>query len=257
MQASIITSPQAPRGYVYDCRLSFNTADLVNVGTGFARDSTSQVDIPVASALQVNMTTNGAGGLDTGARAAQTNYAIYVIMNPATGQVAALASLNFTTPTTLPAGFTVFRRVGAISLNSASGIRPFFMSGLGPLRHITWNLTQGAISDTSCRALNAGNAIVSTVITAANRFFFSTSPDVFVLGTFTSANVGTAGQCGPTGVASILNQVAIIAQVAAVAAQDRGSVSNVAGAGTISYQVPNAADALSLWVQGCTDQLAA
>jgi len=256
MQAAIITSAPFPQGYVYDCRLSFNTADIVNVLAGAARDDANTADIVSASTLPCNMTVSGAGGLDTAARAAQTNYAVYLIMNPATGEVDTLASLNFTTPTTLPAGFTVFRRVGAISLNSASGIRPFLMSGLGATRDITWNLNQGAIGDTSCRALNAGNATVSTVIANANRFFFSTSPIVRLLGTFVSAVPGSAGSCGPTGLASLAGEMAIICQVGAVAAQDRGQ-NTLGAAGTISYIVPLAADALNIWVQGCVDQLVA
>lgn len=260
MQASIISSVYAPKGYVYDGLLAFSTADIVNIiPGGVARSTLDLADIPLpVGALPVNMTTSGAGGLDVGVRAAQTNYAIYVIMDPAGSVVSGLASLSFTAPT-LPSGFTIYRRVGAISLNSASGIRPFFMSGLGLTRRIWWQLTQGAISDTSCRALNAGNATVSTAIAAANRFFFPTSPEIWTLMTFVSAVPGSACILGPTGVTAILNQVAVIAQVAAVAAQDRGIVANV-GSGsprTISYSVPLAADAANVWIQGCTDQLAA
>lgn len=259
MQASIVTSPQLPQGYVYDCRPSFNTADIVNVLAGRVRDHANTADIVNPSTLPCSMIVSGAGGLDTGARAAQTNYAIYLILNPFTGQLNTLASLNFVTPTTLPAGFTVYRRIGAISLNAVSGIRSFFCFGLGTTREIWWNLGQGPIADNSLRCLNAGAATVATVITAANRFFFPTSPTIGLLGTFVTANVGTNSSLGPTGQAALNNQMAISASVAAVVSQDRGMVSNV-GTGspsTISYSVPNAADALNLWVQYCTDQLAA
>lgn len=254
-QSSILTSQPVPRGYVYDGRLVFSTADVVNILPGLVRDSANGVDIPFG-ALQVDMTASGAGGLDTGARAGQTVYAIYVIMNPATFAVAAIASLSFVAPA-LPAGFTVFRRLGGISLNTVLGIRPFFMSGLGTVRTLWWNLTQGPIGDTSCRVLNAGNATVSTVIAAANRFFFPTSPEVWAQVTFVSATPGTAMVLGPTGVTAILGQVSMISQVAGIAAQRSGIVANVAVGGTLSYSVPNAADQANVWVQGCTDQLAA
>lgn len=254
MQAAIVSSPQLPRHYMDDCRPFFDTADVTDIQPGVCRDSTGAVDIVSPVAVPVDMTASGAGGLDTGARAAQTNYAIYLIANTSTGAVDGLASLDFVTPL-LPTGFNVFRRVGAVSLNSASGIRPFFSVWPGRIRWITWNLTQGAISDTSCRALNNGAATVSTAIGTANRFFFPTTATIRALATFVSANVGTAGQLGPTGVTAILNEIAVIAQVAAVAAQDRGFVTNV-GSGsprTISYQVPNGADQFSVWIQGCDD----
>lgn len=61
---------------------------------------------------------SGLNGIDTGAAAVGTLYWIYVVYNPTASTIGTLASLNATTPT-LPAGYTYFRKVGALVTKSA------------------------------------------------------------------------------------------------------------------------------------------
>lgn len=61
--------------------------------------------------VQADINAAGANGLDAGAGAANTWYAIWVIYNPATDTVAALLSTSATAPT-LPSGYTHKARVG-------------------------------------------------------------------------------------------------------------------------------------------------
>lgn len=82
------------------------SADEIVVGSaGFAYKTLRAV------ALSINSATAGANGLDTGALAASTWYAVWVIYNPTTPAVAGLLSLSATAPT-LPAGYTHKARVG-------------------------------------------------------------------------------------------------------------------------------------------------
>lgn len=73
-----------------------------------------------------NLLTSGAGGLDTGAIAGNSWYAVYAIYNPTTLDVSAVASLSFTAPTTRPSGYTHYSIVGAVITNSGgTQILPF------------------------------------------------------------------------------------------------------------------------------------
>lgn len=74
-----------------------------------------------ASAVSLTNTNSGAGanGLDTGALATSTWYAVLIIYNPTTNTVACLISLSATAPT-MPSGYTFKLRVGWWR-NAASG----------------------------------------------------------------------------------------------------------------------------------------
>lgn len=88
------------------------TADQVmlqNNAGGAAKVSTVSVTI--------SMVASGANGLDSGSVAQATWYYLYVIYNGST--IAGLASTSSTSPT-LPAGYTYFARVGAISTGASS-----------------------------------------------------------------------------------------------------------------------------------------
>jgi hypothetical protein len=67
-----------------------------------------------------DLTLAGAGGLDTGAVAASTWYAIHIIYNATSGAISALASLSATGPL-LPSGYNRFARVGWVRTTAAGG----------------------------------------------------------------------------------------------------------------------------------------
>jgi hypothetical protein len=94
---------------LWDGSLSFFTATSVNVS--------------------INAAVNGVNGLDTGALANNTWYAAYVIYNPGTATVAGLLSTNFSTPTTLPSGYTLYARAGAIVTNGAAKLHRILQKG--------------------------------------------------------------------------------------------------------------------------------
>lgn len=73
-------------------------------------------------------TTNGAGGLDTGAVAASTWYYVYVISNGPTATaptVQALISLGQPSPAVLPTGYTFYALVGAVYTNGTGQLTLF------------------------------------------------------------------------------------------------------------------------------------
>jgi hypothetical protein len=75
---------------------------------------------------------NGAGGLDTGTIAANTWYHWYLIFNLTTSAVDLVFSATATPasgPTAKPAGFTLFRRLGAMKTNASSQWTGFVQTG--------------------------------------------------------------------------------------------------------------------------------
>lgn len=78
--------------------------------------------------LVANAAVNGANGLDVGAQTASTWYAIHVITNASGSLSASLLSLSATAPT-LPAGYTLFRRVGWVRSSVSNIFVQFFTTG--------------------------------------------------------------------------------------------------------------------------------
>jgi hypothetical protein len=75
--------------------------------------------------LTINCATTGANGLDAGALANSTWYAVYVIYNPTTDTTAGLMSASFSSPT-MPSGYTAKARLGAFITSGSAlfhGIR--------------------------------------------------------------------------------------------------------------------------------------
>ena len=81
-----------------------------------------------AVAVTADITASGANGLDTGAPANNTWYAVHIITNVSGSLVAALLSLSAGAPT-LPGGYTNFRRVGWVRRNGAGNFVRFQMQG--------------------------------------------------------------------------------------------------------------------------------
>lgn len=114
-----------------------NNPDGSNGGT--ALDSTGTTLLSAAAALALDLATVGAGGLDTGVIAASTLYNVFVI-GGSTGPVAAIASLAASP--LLPAGYTKFRRVGALLSDSGSNLVPMATLGSGNTRQVFYAAQQ-------------------------------------------------------------------------------------------------------------------
>jgi hypothetical protein len=95
--------------YQGKCRDASDSDNMVFVGAG---PTVKRLDAAWAAG-------NNVGGLDTGSRAANTWYWIWCIKNPTTGDVDILLSESASAPT-MPSGYTLKRRVGAIRTNATN-----------------------------------------------------------------------------------------------------------------------------------------
>jgi hypothetical protein len=121
------------RGVLFDLTLStIGSSTSFTVNSGEAADSTG-ADLMVLGAALTKTTgawVVGAGGgaLDTGTIATATWYHVFLIKRPDTGGVDVLISLSPTAPT-LPANYTLFRRIGSMLTNASSQWTSFTQLG--------------------------------------------------------------------------------------------------------------------------------
>ena len=126
--------------YVNGCNLSWVSTTAISVSAGQVRDSGNINDIVISSACSVSISSSGVvNALDTGTIAASTMYNVYAI-GDSTGfrTNGCLLSLSASQPT-LPFGYDMYRRIGAISIDSGSHVRPFMQVGSGNSREMWYD----------------------------------------------------------------------------------------------------------------------
>lgn len=101
----------------------------------------------------------GNGGLDTGAIANSTWYHVHLIKRIDTGVVDALISLSATAPT-MPAGYTLSRRLGSIKTNGSAQWTAFQQLGDRFYMAATADFTAGATSVATLRTLTIPTGVV-------------------------------------------------------------------------------------------------
>ena len=184
---------EAQQDFIQGLRLSWVSVTQVTIGAGRCADSTGRQLVRNASALTVDITASGAGGIDTGSEANSTWYAVYLIAGP-TG-IAGLLSTSATTPTK-PAGYPFARRVGWI-YNHTNDIMNFKQTGNSNLRRIFWLetpadytqvLNQG--SDNAGATVDCSTRIPTSADTAWYRFTSKAGRD-------NNVNVGPAAADAP------------------------------------------------------------
>lgn len=153
-----IAGIQASSGLLFGLDLSNNLTDSnndIDISAGVCVDKTGTAVMILASALTKRVDAgwvvgSGNGGLDTGAVSANATYHVHAIKRPDTGVVDVLFSLSPSSPT-LPAGYTVSRRIGSL-VRASGGFRQFFQNG-------DTFILDGPTSDISTSALDTTSAL--------------------------------------------------------------------------------------------------
>ena len=199
---------------------------------------------------------NGAkvNGLDTGAIAAATLYAVYVIADSTQyRQPGTLLSLSFTSPT-LPLGYDMFRRIGTVFTNAAgTGFTFFHQRGINSIR-TTYYMTNFAT------AVVAGASAVWAPVTLTT-WVPSTATQVIIKSVLTSdagatrtviydADASVTVANGAAG-ATIMSSAASVVTSASLTCP----VTTAAAVQTIQYAVSNALAAVAVSVEGFVDAL--
>lgn len=130
--------------YIQGLGLVYSSTTAVSLSSGQARDSGNVNDIVLSSSVSVSISSNGANGLDTGTVAASTLYYVYVIASSnEVANTAGILSLSASQPT-LPYNYDIYRRVGAVAVDSSSHIRKFVQVGGNKDRTILYDPGTGA-----------------------------------------------------------------------------------------------------------------
>jgi hypothetical protein len=230
---------------------------LLDVAAGQCRDSSNTNDIFVTSPVVINTAAKGVLGLDFGTIAASTMYAVYAIGSSVNqvgaGQPAsafpgsAILSLSFVQPV-LPAGYDMFRRIGAIVTDGAAHIEEFRQTGNASQRTMRYGVGVGVVA--------AGHAVGYTAV-SLNVNAPAVPPiatDVLLLVQITPTAAGNEVAFQPTGAgagsiyANLSGSVAGVDQQATVTCPCNA-------ASSISYKVTAAGDSVTYAVSGYVDVL--
>lgn len=234
--------------YLQGCRLTYATTTTFTIGAGQARDSTNVNDIRFPDTVTVSLGTSGLNGIDTGTVAASNLYYVHVVGNsngnpdaPASG---AVLSLSATAPV-LPAGYDMFRRIGAIRVNGSSQVSLFTQQATHSNNRYMWY-----------------DANVSIVAAATDATFTASSMAGYIpsipggLNAILQMNVtptaaGNSGALRPTGSASTNGYVIVSGSVAAVVQQAQ-VVCPVSALASVDYKVTGT---ITVLIAGYIDQL--
>ena len=128
--------PACVRGELHGLAWANNSGDAANdidVGPGIARDDADSDTLLLTATLTKRLDAAWAvgsnqGGLDTGSKAANTLYALWLVKRPDTGVVDVLFSASFTAPT-MPTNYTKKRLIGAVLTDAGPAIVGFVQQG--------------------------------------------------------------------------------------------------------------------------------
>jgi hypothetical protein len=131
-----IQVPAFPKGYLGGPVPVYTSPSTVTFKAGMrARDILNAADMELASDVPVSLASSGAGGLDSGAEAANTWYYFYMIRKSGDGTTSVIAStINEAAAGNifLPVGYDQKRQLRlAVRNNASSDILPFFCTGDG------------------------------------------------------------------------------------------------------------------------------
>jgi len=151
-------------GYLFGGLIVKASDTTFNISPVWCVDNGNAYNINLPSGINVDMTTNGAGGLDSGTFTNDETYCVYLIgdtsnINPAS----ACASLQTVSPT-FPVGYNVFRFIGVVYSDTNTHL--YNMTGIGN------GLDKEYLYDFAVdfQILNAGTATTQTSIGTLSNF---------------------------------------------------------------------------------------
>jgi len=158
---NLVVTGSMPRGHIWGLTMS-NAADTANditIAAGEARDEAGTEDMTLASAITKRLDAGWSvgtnqGGLNTGSEANSTWYEVILIKRTDTGVVDVMFSTT-ANRTTLPASYTIYRRIGWIRNSAGDAILQFTQVD----DYFTWT-TQ--VNDASFTAATAAAAVTLT-----------------------------------------------------------------------------------------------
>jgi hypothetical protein len=230
--------------YINNINLAHVDDENITVAAGSCRDSSNLNDIVLSADVNLDVATNGAGGLDTGSMANSTMYAVYAIGNSFNSAAySAIASADLDEPG-MPADYDMYRRVGYFLSDGTADILAFYQIGNGNDRwmyydvSIASDITAGASAAYADVDLTGSVPLINTIVDVDCTFTPTAGNDELVL--------VPNGSTSANGVARMSGSAAGVIKIGHMLCPCMGDA-------TLEYKVTGSATALN--VQGYLDSL--
>lgn len=235
--------------YIFGLELTRTSNTVLAMAVGQARSQYNVNDIILSTAATLNSAINGAGGLDSGAIAASTLYAIHVISSSTSAaDTSTLLSTSATDPV-LPLNYDMFCRVGWVYTDGSSNFALGRWEGHGSERTYWY--------DTGVSELSAGTSATFAAVDVATSVPVSATTAILTT-TFNANAAGDTFALRPTGSAST-DGIVILSAASATADEVKQCLAPVGVSSaipSIDYKV-TASGALTILVAGYIDHLLA
>jgi hypothetical protein len=160
-----------PRSYLAGLGLANNATDAnndIDIAAGAARADDNSADLVLSSGLTKRLDASWAvgtnqGGLDTGGKASNTWYHLWLIKRSDTGVVDALFSTSASAPA-MPASYTRKRRIGAARTDGSGNILGFVQTG----NYFLWS---NSIVDHSGTTISGSNVALALSVPHGTKVF--------------------------------------------------------------------------------------
>lgn len=252
-----------PHLYISGCNISVASTTMIAIAPGQVRDSNDVIDMPVGSPnienipsvspvapIFLNSAVVGYNGLDQGALAASTNYAIYIIGDSRYYRpVGGLISLTSNAFPLLPFGYDSYRLLGFVSTN---GSTQFTAASV-----LNASSAKSYYLSPATSVLSGGNATSFTAINLSSAIPANPESIAILNVTFTPASVGDTVSFRPTGSTATAGLVKITGVAAGVpqVQQVQVIVGISGGNASIDYAVSASGDSVNVAVAGYTSSL--
>jgi hypothetical protein len=118
----------SPRSYLSGYVMTPVSAKGISIAAGQARSDNNTHDITLGTAAALSLASTGVNGLDTGTVTSATWYHVFAISKAVGVSAATLASTNISSPT-MPAAYTLKRRLGSIYSDTSVSVQNFVQTG--------------------------------------------------------------------------------------------------------------------------------
>lgn len=228
--AEDVAGPALLRGHLAGVILSTaGSSGTFAVSAGVCVDSTNSdiMAVPAFTKTNANWAVGpGNGGQTPGSLAANSWYHVHVVKRPDTGITDILVDPSATAPT-LPANYTLFRRIGSLLTDGSNHWVKFVQLGDSFLWDVGVNNVSAFTGSTAIQTatlttppgvqVDAIIAVLSVVGSGGDGRGFIFSPDVNSPGTLAASlntiNFGVAGASGTNGVAQMNSRTNLLSQV--------------------------------------------
>jgi hypothetical protein len=212
--------------------ISVASNTTLSIAAGYAKDADNIIDIALSTATTLNAATTGANGLDTGALANSTIYAIYLVTDTVNKRVCVLASTSLTAPL-LPYGYDGKLLIGFALTDGSAHFLPMKQTGYYNEKTYLWGTPISVLSDgasTSDASVDCSAAVpaVSQVDILINASYYPATADDYTTIKYYAA---TGGYLVYGSVATKMNSIAFALPSVLVTAVPTMEYCNSAGSG--------------------------